>query len=104
MLVSLTMFPSAKSSKAASSSEAVAKVISIIDRSGLPYKLGPMSTAIEGSWDEVMAVVNKARLALRREYPRVYIVIQIDDRKGARKRLTGKIESVEKRLGREVRK
>ena len=104
MLFSLTMFPSAKSAKAASSSAAVARVINIIDKSGLPYKLGPMSTSIEGEWNEVMAVINKARLALRREYPRVYIVIQIDDRKGARKRLTGKIESVEKQLKREVSK
>jgi uncharacterized protein (TIGR00106 family) len=104
MLFSLTMFPSAQSSRAASSSAAVARVINIIDKSGLPYKLGPMSTAIEGEWNEVMAVINKARLALRREYPRVYIVIQIDDRKGAKKRLTGKIESVEKRLKREVSK
>ncbi|MBD3258890.1 MTH1187 family thiamine-binding protein [candidate division GN15 bacterium] len=98
------MFPTSKSSKKASSSEAVSKVINIIDKSGLPYRLGPMSTSIEGEWNEVMAVINKARLALRREHPRVYIIIHVDDRKGAKKRLTGKIESVEKRLGREVSK
>jgi uncharacterized protein (TIGR00106 family) len=79
-------------------------VINIIDKSGLPYKLGPMSTTIEGSWDQVMPVINKARLSLRRSFPRLYISITIDDRKGAKKRITGKIESVEKRLGREVRK
>lgn len=104
MLFQLTMFPSAKSGKSPSSSKAVAKVIDIIDKSGLPYKLGPMSTTIEGGWDEVMAVINKARRRLRREYPRLYISITIDDRKGAKKRISGKIESVEKRLGREVNK
>ena len=104
MLFSLTMFPTTKSARTASSSAAVAKVIDIIDRSGLSYKLGPMSTAIEGEWNEVMAVINKARLSLRREHPRIYIVITIDDRKGAKKRLTGKIASVEKRLKREVSK
>jgi uncharacterized protein (TIGR00106 family) len=98
------MFPTAKSSRAASSSAAVARVINIIDKSGLPYKLGPMSTTIEGEWNRVMAVINKARLALRREYPRLYISITVDDRVGAKKRITGKIESVEKRLGRKVSK
>lgn len=104
MLFQLTMFPSAKSAKAASSSQAVAKVIDIIDKSGLPYVLGPMSTSIEGSWDKVIPVINKARLRLRREYPRLYISITIDDRKGAKGRLTGKVASVEKRLGRRASK
>lgn len=102
MLFQVTMFPSARPS--GSVSAAVGKVIDIIDKSGLPYRLGPMSTTIEGGWDEVMAVINKARLTLRREYPRLYISITVDDRKGAKKRLTGKIASIEKKLGREVSK
>jgi len=103
MLFQLTMFPTVKTTKDASSSQAVAKVIDIIGRSGLAYRLGPMSTTIEGEWEPVMKVINKARLALRREYPRLYISITVDDRKGAKKRITGKIESVERRLGRKVR-
>ncbi len=102
MLFQVTMFPSARPS--GSVSTAVGKVIDIIDQSGLPYRLGPMSTTIEGGWAEVMAVINKARLSLRREYPRVYISITVDDRKGAKKRLTGKMASIEKKLGREVSK
>ena len=103
MLFQLTMFPTTKSGRAPSSSKAVARVINIIDRSGLPYKLGPMSTTIEGSWEKVIPLINKARLSLRREYPRLYINITIDDRKGATGRLTGKIKSVEKRLDRKVK-
>ncbi|MEW5797263.1 MAG: MTH1187 family thiamine-binding protein [Candidatus Zixiibacteriota bacterium] len=102
MLFQLTMFPTTKSGRTASSSAAVAKVIDIIDRSGLSYRLGPMSTTIEGEWEPVMKIINKARLTLRRESPRLYISITIDDRVGAKKRITGKIESVEKRLGRKV--
>jgi uncharacterized protein (TIGR00106 family) len=104
MLFQLTMFPSARPGKATSVSAAVSQVIGIIDKSGLPYKVGPMSTTIEGGWDEVMAVINKGRLSLRRKYPRVYISITVDDRKGATKRLTGKVESIEKQLGRQVKK
>ncbi len=104
MLFQLTMFPTTKANTTASSSSEVAKVIDIIDKSGLPYKLGPMSTTIEGNWDEVMTVINKARMMLRKKHGRIYINITIDDRKGARGRITGKIASVEKRLKREVNK
>ena len=52
-----------------------------------------------------MKVINKARLALRKQgHDRIYIIINVDDRKGAKKRLTGKIESIEKRLRREIKK
>jgi uncharacterized protein YqgV (UPF0045/DUF77 family) len=64
-----------------------------------------MSTVIEGDWEPVMKVINRARMMLHRQgHQRIYIIINIDDRKGAKKRLTGKIESVERRLGREVEK
>ena len=101
MLVQLTMFPSDRKSVSASSE--VAKVINIIDRSGLPYKVGPMSTTIEGSWERVMETINKARKMLRKNHSRVYISITIDDRKDARGRINGKVESIQKKLGRKVR-
>lgn len=101
MLVQLTMFPSGRSSESAS--KEVAKVIDLIDKSGLPYRLGPMSTTIEGSWEKVMATINKARLMLRKNHNRIYISITIDDRKEARGRIDGKIESIQKKLGRKVR-
>ncbi len=103
MLFQVTMFPT--SQRTASISKDVAKVIDIIDKSGLPYKLTAMSTIIEGEWEPVMKVINKARQALRRRgHERIYISISVDDRKGARNRLTGKIKSIEKRLRREIEK
>ena len=102
MLVQLTMFPSKREGDSASAD--VSRVIDIIDKSGLPYKLTAMSTIIEGPWDKVMETINKARLMLRKNHSRIHITITIDDRKGARGRITGKVQSVEKRLGREVSK
>jgi uncharacterized protein (TIGR00106 family) len=105
MLFQLAMFPTTKRSSSGSVSEDVARVIDIIDRSGLPYKTGPMSTAIEGDWEPVMRVINRARLMLRRRgHNRIYIIIHVDDRKGAKGRLVGKVKSIERRLGREVSK
>jgi len=101
MLFQLSMFPTSRG--ATSVSKDVAKVIDIIDKSGLPYKTSAMSTVIEGEWEPVMKVINRARLALRRQgHERIYIIINVDDRKGAKNRLTGKIKSIEKRLRREV--
>ncbi len=101
MLVQLTMFPTDNRSDSASAD--VAKVIDIIDKSGLSYKLTAMATIIEGEWSEIMRVINRARLMLRRNHNRVYIIMTIDDRKGAKNRLTGKIQSIEKHLRRKVR-
>jgi len=100
MLFQVAMFPTGKGT--ASVSADVAKVIDIIDKSGLPYKLTAMSTVIEGDWEPVMKVINRARLALRKRHDRIYMVLTIDDRKGARNRLTGKVKSVERRLKRKV--
>lgn len=103
MLVQVSMFPTGRASMSASRD--VAKVIDIIDRSGLPYRLTSMATIIEGEWEPIMEVLNKARRALRRAgHDRIYIVMSIDDRKGAKKRITGKIESIERHLKREVSK
>jgi uncharacterized protein (TIGR00106 family) len=98
------MFPTSKSTRTGSVSEDVARVVKIISKSGLPYKVGAMSTCIEGDWDRVMFIINRARQVLRHKNKRLYINITVDDRKGARGRITGKIDSIEKRLGREISK
>ncbi len=102
MLVQLIMFPT--DGQGASVSKHVSKVIDIIDKSGLPYKLTAMATIIEGEWDEIMYVVNKARKELERNHSRIYISITIDDRRGAKNRLDGKIKAIEENLNREVKK
>jgi len=85
-------------------SKYVAKVIDIVDKSGLSYQLTSMGTLVEGGWDEVMEVIRKCHHTTRKLVPRVYTVITIDDRKGARGRLQGKVRSVERVLKREVKK
>ena len=102
MIFQLSIFPTDKGQAGVSAQ--VAQVIDIIDSSGLPYKTNAMSTIIEGDWDKVMAVINKARLKLKESHSRLYIVISIDDREGAGNRIEGKVESLEIKLGREVKK
>ena len=100
----LASFSVAPADAGESLSAQVARIIDIIDRSGLPYRMGPMETTVEGGYDEVMELVKKCHLEMRSVSRRVLTTIRIDDREGAEGRLEGKIESVEQRLGREVKR
>jgi len=85
-------------------SEGVAEVIRMVDESGLPYRTNPMGTVIEGEWDEVMTLIRRCHEEALRSTSRVLTSITIDDRPGKSDRMTEKIKSVEKRLGREIKK
>jgi uncharacterized protein (TIGR00106 family) len=95
MLVSFAMIPL---DKGAHFSEYVARITRIIKDSGLPNQLTPMSTIVEGEWDEVFALIKKCRDDLRKDSDRLSIKIWIDDKAGATDQLHKKIESVEKIL------
>lgn len=82
--------------------EYVARSLDIVDASGLDYRLHAMGTVIEGEWDEVFAVVTRCYEALGTDCDRISISIKVDARKGATGRLSGKVASVEQRLGRKL--
>jgi len=82
----------------------VARILDLIDRSGLPYRLTAMGTLVEGDWDELMALVRRCHEDMRAESGRVYTHITIDDRPGASGRIAGKIRDVETLLGRPLKK
>lgn len=81
----------------------VARCVEIVDRSGLPYKLGPLGTCIEGEYDEVMAVIADCQKALQSDCRRIASTIKLDWRAGASGRLDSKVESVVQRVGRRLK-
>lgn len=89
--------------KGESVSAYVARSLDIIDKSGLPYRLNPMGTVIEGEYDEVMEVVKQCFERMSKDCGRISTTIKIDYRKGKSGRIDSKIESVKKRLGRDVK-
>ena len=100
-LVEFSMFPTEQTQ---SKSAFVARVLDIVDKSGLPYQLTPMGTIMEGETvEEVLAVITKAYEELQVDCDRVYSSIKIDYRKGPVGRLGKKIGSVEAKLGRKLR-
>ena len=80
----------------------VAKVLDVIDKCGLPYKLGAMHTTVEGEAEEVMALIMACHNLMLEGAPRVLTHIAIDDRKQAKGRLGGKVKDVEEVLGRKL--
>ncbi|MFQ5598833.1 MAG: MTH1187 family thiamine-binding protein [Nitrospiria bacterium] len=90
--------------KGESVSQYVSRSLDIIDRSGLPYRLNPMGTVIEGSWDEVTDLLKNCWERMREDCDRISTVVKIDYRKGKTGRISSKMESVERRLGRKMDK
>lgn len=99
MLAELSIHPIGQG---VSISAQVARAVEVVEKSGLPYRLTPLGTVIEGDWDEVMRVVRRARDAVAADCDRLLIRLTIDDRKGATDRLTKNQASVERALGRSV--
>ncbi len=82
--------------------EIITEVISIVEKSGLDYKLGAMQTTLEGESQQVMDVIMRCHSHVLKTSPRVLTHIAIDDRRGASGRLEGKVKDVENQLGKKL--
>lgn len=98
----LLEFAMAPGGKGESVSEYVARILDIIDRSGVPYQLTPMGTILEGDWDQVMGVVTACFKALEADCSRIGVNLKVDYRAGPSSRLKCKTAKVEERLGRKL--
>lgn len=101
MLVEFSIVPLGAGS---SISTKIAGVMKIVDASGLPYRINPMGTVVEGEWDELFRLIKKCHSSVKKNENRVMTRILIDDRKGRSDMLSYKIKSVEKKIGRPLKK
>jgi uncharacterized protein (TIGR00106 family) len=92
VIVDFSIFPIGKEE---SVSKYASKAVKIIKDSGLPHHIGPMGTAIEGEWDEVMTVVKSCMEALKRDCNRLYMTMKVDCRQGESGRMGKKVRKVE---------
>ncbi len=99
VLLEFAMTPGGKGE---SVSEYVARILDVIDRSGVAYQLTPMGTILEGDWDQVMGVVTACFKALESDCTRIGMNLKVDYRAGPTGRMRSKIEKVEERLGRKL--
>ena len=101
MLIEFSIVPVGSGS---SIGDRLAEVLKIVDDSGLPYKVNPMGTVVEGEWDELFKLVRKCHSVVIKQEERVITTISVDDRKEKPNRIEEKVKSIEKRLGKALKK
>jgi uncharacterized protein (TIGR00106 family) len=97
LLVAFSVAP-ATADDSGSMSAAVAAAVKAVRDSGLPHETNAMFTNVEGEWDEVMAVVKAATMAVAAVSPRVSLVLKADLREGATDAMRHKVEALEQHL------
>jgi uncharacterized protein (TIGR00106 family) len=101
----MTLFSMTPLGKGESVSKYVAKVVDVVDKSGLPYMITPMGTIIESeTWDETMSVLKDGFNLMQQDCSRISVVIKIDYREGKSGRFKAKVASLEKKLNRKLHK
>lgn len=101
VLVEFSMYPL---DKGESVGQYVARSLEIIDGSGLDYQLTAMGTILEGEYAAVMDVVRRCFEAMSADCCRVECSVKLNYRKGRQGQLKSKVASVEKRLGKKLKK
>lgn len=81
----------------------IARILDIIDRSGVTYQLTAMGTILEGDYDEVMLVIAACFRELQKDCPRISMNLKMDYRNGSESRLHSKVDAVEGHVGRKLR-
>jgi uncharacterized protein (TIGR00106 family) len=79
-------------------SEAVAEAIAVVRGSGLPNETNAMFTNVEGSLEEVLAVIRRCVEHVATIAPRVSVVVKLDVRTGHDDAIHQKVTSVERLL------
>lgn len=82
----------------------VARAVELVDASGLDYRLHAMGTVVEGDVGPLLDLLRKCIEAVAADCDRVSVTAKIDYRKNHSGSLAAKVASVEKRLGRAVKK
>jgi len=86
--------------KTPSVSQHVARAIKILEQEkNITYELTAMGTIIEGDLDRILAVVKKMHeTVFGEDIARVVTTIKIDDRRDKPQTMSGKLDSVRKKL------
>jgi uncharacterized protein (TIGR00106 family) len=85
-------------------SQYVAECIDLVDMSGLDYEVHSMGTIVEGELDEVLSLMRECIEKLATHSDRVSCAAKLDYRKGTSGRLAAKVDSVEQKLGRAIKR
>ncbi len=96
MLADLVIIPIGHSPH---TSHVLADVLKTIKGSGLPYQLTPTSTCIEGSWDDIVAVVKRCHQIAHADTSHVVTLLRLEEDEVSSDKLKSNLESVEQKAG-----
>ena len=82
----------------------VARCVELVAASGLDYRLHAMGTIVEGDLPEVLDLMRRAIELVAQDCDRVTCSAKLDFRRGHAGRLEAKVASVERHLGRDVKR
>jgi len=85
-------------------SQFVAECVDLVDQSGLDYELHSMGTIVEGELPEVLLLMQSCIEKMAQHSDRVTCSAKLDYRRNQSGRLTAKVDSVEQKLGRKVKR
>ncbi len=99
MLAQFSIYPT----QAEHMSPDVAQAIKTLEGTGLTYRLGPMSTCVEGDLEQVLSAIRRCHEAVASHHKRVITTVVIDDRREEPHHMGEMITSVEKQVGHKVK-
>lgn len=85
-------------------SKYVAQCVDLVDQSGLDYELHAMGTIVEGELAEVLELMQQCIEKVAEHSDRVTCTAKLDYRRGLKGRLVSKVDSVEQKLGRPIKR
>lgn len=95
----IAAFSVAPSGVGESVGEYVAETVRLVRESGLENETNAMFTNVEGSWEEISALLGQCMERMEEMgAPRIGLVVKIDHRPGHDGRLRDKVDAVEDRL------
>jgi uncharacterized protein (TIGR00106 family) len=89
--------------KGISLSKYVARALTIIEESGMAYRLNAMGTVVEGEWDDLVGLLTRCFRDLEKDSDRISLQVKFDHRKGVSGAINAKIRSVQARAGRQFK-
>ena len=96
-------FSKAPAGRDDSVSAQVARILGVIEQSGVNCQLTPMGTILKSEGPAVVAVVRRCFETLAADCPRIGVPIKIGCRAGPAGRLQAKTARIEEQLGRKLR-
>lgn len=85
-------------------SQYVAECVDLVDQSGLDYEVHSMGTIVEGELGDVLQIMQSCIEKMAEHSDRVSCSAKLDLRRGQEGRLRAKVDSVEQKLGRKIRR